>query len=162
MSCQKNHGLLVKSREIPMFLNSNIHSTNSFLHDILVSLHSTTIFLNDIPVFFSTVCCFTHPLGSKSVPFPSRPSGPSGPPRGLPDVQRGGRASVQHLLFGAGRELDALPGGRTARKMWAQKMTDIRYQIPVGIHINIYITKLTRLMGFMGGLSGIDWGFNGI
>jgi len=69
---------------------------------------------------------------------------------------------VQHLLFGAGRELDALPGGRTARKMWAQKMTDIRYQIPVGIHINIYITKLTRLMGFMGGLSGIDWGFNGI
>lgn len=132
MFCPKNHGLMVKPREIPMILNSNVHSTDSFLHDILVSLHSTTIFLNDIPGFFSTVCCFTQPLGSKSVPFPSRPSGPLGSPgvlrtpQGLPDVQRGGRASVQHLLFGAGRELDALPGERHRGKMWAQKMTDIR------------------------------------
>ena len=72
MSCQKNHGLLVKSREIPMFLNSNIHSTNSFLHDILVSLHSTTIFLNDIPVFFFLLFAVspTHWVANQ---FPSPP-----------------------------------------------------------------------------------------
>ena len=145
-----------------MFLKSNVLSTNSFLHDILVSLHSTTIFLNDIPVFFSTVCCFTHPLGSKSVPFPSRPSGSFARRQDCQMSAEG--APLCSICFSEPGEslMPCQVGERHRGKMWAQKMTDIRYQIQVGIHINIYITKLTRLMGFMGSLSGIDWGFNGI